>query len=274
MKNLLIDNLENQKPALTARDIHLWLVDCDAIREPGLLLRYQQLLTPQERQKQQRFLFERHRKQYLLTRALVRTTLSRYENITPEKWVFTSNDYGRPEIASSLAHKLDHDLRFNLSHTDGLIVCALCNGRAIGVDVEHTGRCNKTTDIAERFFSAEECAALRALPKASQHARFFDYWTLKESYIKARGMGLAIPLAQFSFHLSANKPIRISFSAQIDDDPAAWSFRLFTPDSLHKLALCVSNLMAFRRDETLTDDLRIRAWSAVPLVDARPIALC
>ena len=82
----------------------------------------------------------------------------------------------------------------------------------MGVDVEDTERSGETVEIADQFFSPLEAAALRALPADRQRARFFDYWTLKEAYIKARGMGLAIPLEQFSFLLDDwPAPIRVAF---------------------------------------------------------------
>ena len=102
-------------------------------------------------------------------------------------------------------------VRFNLSHTDGLAVCAVVLKHDIGVDVEHRQRRVVSENIARRFFSPSEVREFESLPERMQQDRFFQYWTLKESYIKARGMGLSIPLEKFSFHLLKNKPIRISF---------------------------------------------------------------
>ena len=106
------------------------------------------------------------------------------------------NVHGRPEILDRPAGV--PDLRFNLSHTDGLIACAVTIGREVGVDVEHVGR-RLTHDIAGRFFAPREVADLKSLPVAEQPRVFFDYWTLKEAYIKARGFGLALPLGDFAF---------------------------------------------------------------------------
>ena len=84
-------------------------------------------------------------------------------------------------------------------------------GRDVGVDVEHINR-TLTHDVAERFFSPQEVADLRALPEDEQPVVFFDYWTLKEAYIKARGLGLALPLGQFTFHPAAGMRARRSRS--------------------------------------------------------------
>src|SRR5262245_60590630 len=99
---------------------------------------YRALLTPDEHERMHRFVFERDQVSFLLTRALVRTTLSRYAAIAPCDWRFVANDYGRPEILERPAGV--PDLRFNISHTDGLIACAVAVGREVGVDVENVGR--------------------------------------------------------------------------------------------------------------------------------------
>jgi 4'-phosphopantetheinyl transferase len=212
--------------------VHVWLTDPDRI-PPDLLAAYDSLLTPDERAKQQRFMFEKGRRECLVTRALVRTTLSRYADVAPRDWRFVPNEHGRPDIAPGLVRA---PLRFNLSHTDGLIACAVSLERDVGVDVEYLDRRGPDLDVAERFFSALEVRELRALPASEQRDRFFCYWTLKESYIKARGMGLALPLDKFSFHLG-ERPIRITIDPSLGDDASAWQFELQRPDAAHLLAV-------------------------------------
>ena len=113
---------------------------------------YRALLSPEEHERMARLVFERDRRRFLLTRALVRTMLSRYAGVAPAEWAFIANVHGRPEI-------LDRprgvpDLRFNLSHTEGLIACAVTIGREVGVDVEHIQR-RLTQDVAGRFFAPQ-----------------------------------------------------------------------------------------------------------------------
>jgi 4'-phosphopantetheinyl transferase len=192
-------------------------------------------LAPDEEKRRARYLFEHSRLEYLMTRALVRSTLSRYAPVAPEAWTFVANEHGRPAIAAA-----EHAwLHFNLSNTHGLIACAVARDLEVGVDVEDTERNTETVSIADRFFSAREVAALRALPEALQRGRFFDYWTLKEAYIKARGMGLAIPLDQFSFLLDEAPPIRIAFDPRLGDDERAWQFEQFSLSARHKTAAAV-----------------------------------
>src|SRR5205823_5574435 len=105
-------------------------------------------------------------------------------------------DYGRPETANSEASNLS----FNISHTHSLIVLGVTRGRALGVDVENFRAREVSIDVADRYFAPQEVAVLNASPQHEQQYRFFEYWTFKESYIKARGMGLSLPLDKFSFH--------------------------------------------------------------------------
>ena len=111
--------------------------------------------------------------------------------------------------------------------------------RELGVDVEDIQRPGETVAIADRFFSPLETAELLRQPMHKQRDRFFDYWTLKEAYIKARGMGLAIPLDHFSYHLENPQAIRISFAPQLPDNPARWQFSLRTLAGRHRIATAV-----------------------------------
>jgi 4'-phosphopantetheinyl transferase len=220
-------------------EAHLWIARPGDIRDPELLLGYDALLTLEERKKVSRFRFERDRHTSLVTRALVRTVLSRYADVPPGDWRFVANEYGRPEISEPAEGR---SLRFNLSHTKGLVVCLVGSGREVGVDVEDRTRDGNLLDIADRFFSPFEVRALRALPPEEQMDRFFFYWTLKESYIKARGMGLAISLSAFSFDLdSPGKGIRVLFDPSLGDDPARWQFSAMSYGRRHAIAAGVES---------------------------------
>lgn len=166
-----------------------------------------------------------------MTRALVRTVLSKYADVPPEAWRFVTNDYGRPEVDAPAAARW---LKFNLSHTNGLVAMIVAREREVGVDVEDRDRRGRLLNVADRYFSPSEVEALHALPNEEQLERFFLYWTLKESYIKARGMGLAIPLAQFSF--SFHDAITIDFDPRLHDDPNRWQFTALSFGRRHAVA--------------------------------------
>jgi 4'-phosphopantetheinyl transferase len=214
--------------------VHVDLLDPAAPDAAARLEEYRALLSADERERMARFVLDRDRRRFLLTRALVRTTLSRYAPVAPGGWAFIANVHGRPEI-------LDRprgvpDLRFNLSHTEGLIACAVTIGREVGIDVEHIGR-RLTHDVAGRFFAPREVRDLHALPADAQPKVFFDYWTLKEAYIKARGLGLALPLGDFAFTLGDTPAI--TFEPSLQDDPATWQFAQAWPTPQHRLGLAV-----------------------------------
>src|SRR6185436_13023672 len=102
--------------------------------------------------------------------------------VEPGTWEFEAGEFGRPEIA---APSVQPTVRFNLSHTDGMIVCLVGDDREIGVDVEDIERTGYTVEIADRYFSEAEVRELRSWTAERRVERFFDYWTLKEAYIKA-----------------------------------------------------------------------------------------
>jgi len=223
---------------LPADVIDLWFTFPDEISDERLLSRYEQLLTDEERTQWRRFYFARHRHQYLVTRALVRSTLSCYADVSPPDWRFSRNAYGKPEIMPGLT---ELPIRFNLSHTDGLVLCGVVLRHDLGVDVEYRERKNAALNIAEHYFSAREIDDLLKLPAGEQKSRFFDYWTLKEAYIKARGMGLSLPLDQFSFHLDGNRPPGISFDDRFADDPRHWQFWRIKASEQHVAAVAVKS---------------------------------
>lgn len=188
-------------------------------------------LAPAELERYHRFVFERHRVEYLATRALVRLALSSLRPVEPAAWQFRSNAYGRPEIEPPCG------LHFNLANHPTMIVCAIRSGAELGIDVEPLNRGPEILAIADTVFAPPELAALRALPEPSRPDRALALWTLKESYIKARGMGLSLPLDGFAFSFDTERP-QISFAPAIADAPERWSFR--TLDLFgHRIALAL-----------------------------------
>jgi 4'-phosphopantetheinyl transferase len=224
---------------LDSGHIHLWLAWLGKITDPRKLAEYRSLLSEEERQRQMRFHFERDRHRYLVTRAMVRTVLSRYADVAPRDWRFAVNDYGKPSIVPE--HSLARSIEFNLSHTAGLVVLAVACDRVLGVDVENVRAREIDIEVADRFFAAVEVAALRATPSEEQQQRFFDFWTLKESYIKARGLGLSIPLASFAFCIENPGQVQLTTDQSLHGGPERWVFwRLrFGPD--HLVALCAQD---------------------------------
>jgi len=226
---------------LAPDEIHIWHASPEQIAHTERLAQYESLLSADERGRQRRFVRPIDAIHYLVAHSLVRTALSQYVGVAPQDWCFESNKYGRPQVAEPAAAR---DLQFNLSHTSGLVACAIAWRREIGVDVEDLQRAELSLNIADRYFSPQEAAELKSLPVERQPDRFFEYWTLKEAYIKARGVGMSLPLDRFTIHFSSAQPIAISFAPPLIDDPASWQFAQFRPTPRHVLAVAVRCLPA------------------------------
>lgn len=215
-------------------EAHLYVVPAPQILPDDVVAEYERLITPAERERCQKYRFERHRHSFLLTRALVRLVLSSYTGIAPGDWRFAIGSHGKPRIESP---NPGLPLSFNLSNTDGMVVCLVARDVPVGVDVEHAERDGELDSIAEHFFSRREVRDLKAAGPERLKERFFAYWTLKEAYIKAHGLGLAIPLDQFSFVL--DEPIRVETDARLNDDPARWQFGRVSVDGPYALAYAI-----------------------------------
>lgn len=250
-------------------EIHLWQVNPDKITQAELLNKYKDLLSEDENKKQQRYKFSRDRHDALITRAFVRDLLSYYADIAPSDWRFEKGEKDKPEILNPPL-----PLRFNLSHTKGLIICAVTLEDDIGCDVEDTTRSNDVLAIANRYFSATETKELFSLPKEQQRNRFFDYWTLKESYIKAWGLGLAIPLKDFSFNISdepieknttftIKNTINLSFAEHRVDNADRWRNWLLYPNNneQHRVAIAIRS-----KENNQAVAYQLRYFNSIPLV--------
>lgn len=239
-------------------EVHLWLCFYAGITDQRLLESYRDVISPDERAQEGKFYFARDRHRYLVTRALVRTVLSRYASVHPGAWQFASNAYGRPEIANP--ELSDAGLSFNISHTSGLIVLVVTKHRAVGVDVENLAERNASLELANHYFSPAEAIALARVPAHRQQHRFFEYWTLKEAYIKARGMGLSLPLDKFAFHFPCDRRIAISIHPSLGDNPSRWQLWQFQPAPEYLMALCAERIntlpgaVSIRRIEPMAAD--------------------
>jgi 4'-phosphopantetheinyl transferase len=232
--------------------VDLWYYFYEGIDDAELLAAHEALLAPDERERHGSFHFERDRRLFLATRALVRTVLSSYATVAPADWRFATSEHGKPRIGSPV---VTPPIYFNLANTPGMVVCVVSVAHEpLGVDAERIDREAEALGLAERYFSASEVRGLRALPACEQPRRFFAYWTLKESYIKARGLGLVLPLDQFSFLV--DDEISVVFDARLADDATCWRFALLDAPPNHMIAVGV---------KTGGAALSLRARQVVPL---------
>ena len=204
----------------------LWWLNPETVAQtPDLLA----LLNAEERAQHQRFIPPLKRHEYLVTRALVRTVLGEHLGLDPRLVHFTYNRWGRPEVPN---------LHFNVTHTEGLIALLVSTEHEVGIDTERIARAPRLLALAPNVFAPKELAALWALPTEHQAHRALTLWTLKESYIKARGMGLALALDGFAFDLGAPE-VRLEVEPRLNDEGARWQFQTLTHGE-HLISIAIS----------------------------------
>lgn len=213
---------------------------------PGMLA----LLSPEERAKADRFAFAHDRDCYVAAHALLRATLSNFFARPPQDWTFVTNAWGKPRVEASDASAR---LCFNVSHARGHVAVAVALDREVGVDVERIAPARADEEVARQLFAPAEFKAFQEEPQAGRAEAFFDVWTLKEAYIKAVGLGVALPLQNFAF---TRAPLRISFAPTLDDTPSRWIFHRFRPSPDIAMALAAR-----------------RGQGAEPLVNLRQVEL-
>jgi 4'-phosphopantetheinyl transferase len=194
------------------------------------------LLNTAEQQRANAFRFEKDRELYTAAHIFLRQTLSQHADITPADWQFSHNAYGKPTITN----RGYETLQFNLSHTQGMLACAVSNAGAIGVDVERHKPLQDVASLCHTALADTERADVLSNPDATRREqRFFTYWTLKEAYLKALGMGLSLPLQQFSFRQGKSEQWRLHCQTALPDDEGHWQFLACQIDESHSLALAV-----------------------------------
>jgi 4'-phosphopantetheinyl transferase len=205
-------------------------------------LLWRSMLDDEERSRADRCHLQCDHDAFIAAHALTRVVLSEATGAPRTSWRFIHGQYGKPAIVVGPGGQ---QLRFNMSHTRGLVACAISDSCDLGVDVEASDRATDLT-LADRHFAPVEVAIIRSAPPHQQHRLFFRFWTLKEAFIKATGEGLSRSLASFSFTLD---PIRIAFHSDHDelkrrDDPVHWQFAqcFVAPERI--LALAVRRLDA------------------------------
>jgi len=195
-------------------EVHLWLAavpDCLADLEKML-----EVLDAAERERAARFHFERDRERYIVARGVLRLLLGTY--LGTSQFALATNKFGKPFLQPP------HDrLHFNVSHSRDLALFGFTRVSEIGVDVESIRPDFATQEIANRFFAPDEAATLMQVDETERAGAFFNCWTRKEAYIKARGIGLSLGLSTFAVTLKPGEAARL---VRVDDDagaPGRWT---------------------------------------------------
>lgn len=210
------------------RAVHVWRISL-ATCPPGA----RALLSADERERADRFHFARDRERFVAARAALRDVLGGYLDLAPERLAFGATEHGKPFLVGAGA-----DLSFNLTHSHQLALIAVTRGADVGIDLEWHRPDVEVTSVARVSFSAAEQRALAALPTDEQPAAFFRCWTRKESYIKARGEGLSMPLDRFTVSLDAG--LDVTFDPDEAAERARWSIQGLAIDPGYSAALTVA----------------------------------
>jgi 4'-phosphopantetheinyl transferase len=225
----------SEPPRAEPADVRVWHATTDetwrdAARRPRALA----WLQPHERARYDRYRRDLDRDMFLLGRVMARTLVARALDTAPLAWTWLEGARGRPEVGAP--PPASRSCSFNLAHSGGVVVCAVGHGRAVGVDVEDRQRAPLDPQIVRRFCSPAEIADIESRGLNGWHDPFLKYRTFKEAYLKARGLGIAVPLADLSF--SVRDPIpRVEFRNAFADSADRWAFHLTELGPRHYLAV-------------------------------------
>ncbi len=225
-------------------EVHVWRAALNTKESRIQSLR--RTLTADERARAERFHFQKDRDQFTVARGVLRVILGRYLDVDPSRLRFSYSPYGKPSLERESG---GGDLCFNLSHAGEMALYAVTRGREIGIDVEPIRTDFANEQIAERFFSPREVAALRALSGNMQPQAFFNCWTRKEAYIKARGEGLSLPLDQFDVSLVPGETAALLNTSGDPQEVFRWSLREVAPAAGYVAAVAVEG-----------DDWQLKCW--------------
>lgn len=205
---------------LSPAAIHLWQVSLEPSIVPIDL--YLEMLSTDEQNRASRFYFERDRQRFIVGRGTLRMLLGRYLNTEPKQVKFEYGNRGKPWLAEPFAQS---QIQFNVSHSQGLALYAIACGREVGVDVEQVRPIRDLDRLAARFFSAQEYANLQQLTSEARLEPFFGYWTCKEAYVKACGVGLAQPTREIEVLLELGQECFLRI-AGCEETAKTWSLKL------------------------------------------------
>ena len=208
---------------------HVWAVRLD---DPTVDFdRESDLLSPDEQARAARFKFERDRRRYLVAHIALHDILRRYLPSEPSRVSFDIGANGKPRLPRALASR---GVEFNLSHSNEMALLAVCDRREVGVDIEYVKEDFEFQEVAERFFTPREVAAMGGLPASLQRQAFFKCWTSKEAFLKAKGIGLSGALDEVEISLSAAEQVCITA------DVPGWSLSELDPMDGYEGALVIA----------------------------------
>ena len=225
------ENLE-----LAQDEAHVWWENFALLPVSGAKQNLQ-ILAPDEIQKAERFRFEKDRNHYISARSWLRKIIGKYLRMEPAALRFGYGEYGKPWLMNEEGNP--HSLQFNLSHSEGVAICVLAWEKAVGIDVEALRFENSYDHVAENFFSQNERQALQSVAPEFKKIAFFNCWTRKEAYLKARGDGLIFPLDEFDVSLDSDEAKLLSVH-HFPEENQRWTLYHLNPKPNFVAALAVA----------------------------------
>ncbi len=216
---------------MTPHDVLVWFRATDGL-DAAAIADAAAVLSDEELAQYHRFHVAHDARDYAAAHALLRHALSATGDHEPAHWRFEKTAAGKPLLIGDCANAAS----FSLSHTRGMVACAVTSGAAVGVDVECVDRVVDPAAIASRFFAPTETAQILALAGDARRDRFFDIWTLKEAFVKALGLGMAVSLGALAFQVDGDAGIHVDAPGI---DAGAWQFALLAAGPRHRLAVAV-----------------------------------
>jgi 4'-phosphopantetheinyl transferase len=225
------DSIATPPVPLPADEVHVWLAKLDDYAADNLKV----MLAADELARAARFHFDKDRNHFIVARALLRKLLAAYLDTNAGELQISYAEKGKPSVEESRRGSL----KFNVAHSHGLGIYAFSWNREVGIDLEFIREDLADEQIAERFFSQSEIQSLRELPAELRKQAFFDCWTRKEAYIKARGEGLSIPLDEFDVSLAPGEEAALLCNHKNPGEVTRWSMQSVAVPSGYVGALVV-----------------------------------
>ena len=166
--------------------VKVYIADATILNDTQLFKRLYAGLDTSRRAKTDRFRFEKDKRLCVAAGALLQYALQ-LENVRKPSIKVTSN--GKPYLIG------EERMYFNLSHSEGMVMCAIAD-KEVGCDVERKAGLDR--ELAEYVMTAYEIGKIYGLERdTEQQEMFFRLWTLKESYMKATGLGIGLEPKSF-----------------------------------------------------------------------------
>jgi len=241
--------------ALPQDEVHLWRTTLD-MAAPGFAKLWQ-MLSQDERDRADRYHFEVDRRRAVIGRGYLRLLLGQILDFPANKLQFEYDKFGKPGLMPEkpgLMPKQEVPLQFNVSHSGDVILIAITMGREVGVDVEKIRTDLDADSIAARFFSANEYKIWATVAGPARYEAFFACWTRKEAYLKARGVGLSLPLDQFDVSFLPNEEPRLLETRPDPTEARRWKIQALNLSGEYAAALAAPG-----------STWKLKCWNSHPL---------